>query len=109
MPPSLQNHARSPNTSPVGTYDADFFTWYTNSGLRPVAASPARMAVMEFPPAPLPQEPKMMSPAISGELTLRLSNACSYSQSTLPVSGATAEMPCDWLLKINAGAPPFGS
>ena len=50
-----------------------------------------------------------MSPAMSGELTVRLSNACSYSQSTLPVEGSSAEMPSAWLSKIIAGLPLLGS
>src|SRR5437899_3290940 len=67
------------------------------------------MAVTMFPPPPLPHEPRINSPAIIGELTQRLSKTRSYSQSTLPVSGSSAEIPCDWLLKIKARLPPFGS
>src|SRR5438045_1680473 len=108
MPASLNNQPRPPTTTPVGTYAADFLIWYASSGLAPLLPG-ALTAVRELPPPPLPHEPRIISPAITGELTLRLSKACSYSQRILPLSGSNAEMPCDWLLTTMARSPAFGS
>src|SRR5256885_788967 len=107
-PPSLQSQARLPTATPVGTYGADCLIRYARVGF-PALASGGRIALTKLPPPPVPQEPRISSPAVNGELTQRLSNACAYSQRTLPPSGLSAYMPWPWLSKMRAGAPFLGS